>query len=371
MQDSPEVVCIHEPCGALGVHPGRIVTRLADTPIWILHHSIAKYTPYPTFARKTLPLRLHVLVELSPGSLHDRLGFDTTSLTHTQILSGDFVHRHWLWFVPFQSSLLQVSGRENAAQCPIRDKNSFKVPCIVKATFHDQEEMMEGKSGKGLRILGIVLFAITTAMNILGGIGTVCAAFLTEKYEMVSIMSPVDYRWLYQTLMIITVLIGLTGIWATLALFRGRERAFQNALILLMVGTLVSGIHFYASMSIRGSATPANMKFFANVITLFLFIVFSLPGMRERVPFDAPGDSQSQMTSGGLAAMITGILILSVKGWVGESHVHVGNNWVDVIKIPLLIGGFLLTLSGLSLLTKLTLDPVLRKSRNQAGQLLF
>jgi hypothetical protein len=229
---------------------------------------------------------------------------------------------------------------------------------------------MEEQPGKGLRTLGIVLFAMTTAMNILGGTGTVCAAFLTEQYDMVSIMSPVDYRWLYQTLMIVTVLIGLVGIRATVALIRGRKRAFQNALILLVVGTFVSGIHFYASMSIRGSATPANMKFFANVISLILFVVFGLPGMRERVNFDASRDSQSQMTSGGLAAILTGILLLSVKFWVGDSHVYEGNYWVDVIKTPLLIGGSALTLSGILLLTKLVLHSILSKSRNQAGQVL-
>lgn len=228
---------------------------------------------------------------------------------------------------------------------------------------------MEDKTGKNLRIIGIVFFALTTAMNILGGTGTVCAAFLTKKYPMVDILRPVDYRWLYQTFMIVTILIGLVGIWATIALIRGRSRAFQNALIVLVVGTLVSGIHFYASMSIRGSATPANMKFFANVITLILFIVFGLPGVRERVNFNHPGDSQSQMSSGGLAAITTGLLILSVKFWVGDSHIHEGNYWVDVIKLPLLIGGSTLSLTGLVMLTKVTFDSMLSKSRNQTRQL--
>jgi hypothetical protein len=215
---------------------------------------------------------------------------------------------------------------------------------------------MEDKTGKNLRIVGIVFMALTTAMNILGGTGTVCAAFLTKKYPMVDILRPVDYRWLYQTFMIVTILIGLVGIWATLGLIRGKNKAYQNAVIVLVVGTLVSGIHFYASMSIRGSATPANMKFFANVITLLLFLVFGLPGMRQRVNFSGPGDPTTQMTSGGLAAIVVGILILSVRTWVGSSHVYEGNNWVDVLKVPLDVSSSILMIGGVSMLLKVTLE---------------
>lgn len=211
---------------------------------------------------------------------------------------------------------------------------------------------MEDKTGKNLRIVGIVFMALTTAMNILGGTGTVCAAFLTKKYPMVDILRPVDYRWLYQTLMIVTVIIGLAGIWATINLIRGKSRAYQNAVIVLAVGTLVSGIHFYASMSIRGSATPANMKFFANVITLLLFLVLGLPGIRQRVNFSEPGETTTQMTSGGLAAIMVGILTLSVRMWVGASHVYEGNNWVDVLKMPLLLSGAGLTIGGFGLLLR-------------------
>jgi hypothetical protein len=217
---------------------------------------------------------------------------------------------------------------------------------------------MDDKRGKNLRIVGIVFMALTTAMNILGGTGTVCAAFLTKKYPMVDILRPVDYRWLYQTFMIVTVLIGLVGIWATISLIRGKNRAYQNAVIVLALGTLVSGIHFYASMSIRGSATPANMKFFANMITLLVFLIFGLPGIRERINFSGPGDTTTQMTSGGLAAIMVGILILSVRTWVGASHVYDGNNWVDVLKVPLLLSGSGLIIAGVGLMLRSACDSL-------------
>lgn len=219
-------------------------------------------------------------------------------------------------------------------------------------------------------MIGILLMALTTAMNILGGTGTVCAAFMTEKYDMISILRPIDYRWLYQTFMIVTILIGLVGIRATLALIRGKSNAFKNTLIVLVVGTLVSGIHFYASMTIRGSATPANMKFFANVITLIVFIVFSTPGMRDRVKFSGPEDTPTQMTSGGLAAIMVGILILSMRTIVGNSHIYEGVNWVDVIKTPLLVSGLGLTFGGLGMLAKLAFDSSVSTIREGVKELI-
>jgi len=228
---------------------------------------------------------------------------------------------------------------------------------------------MEDKTGKNLRIVGIVLLALATAMNIFGGVGTVCAAFLTKKYPMISILRPIDYRWLYQTFMIVTILIGLAGIWATISLIRGKNRAFQNALIVLVVGTVVSAIHFYASMTIRGSATPANVKFFSNLIPLIVFIIFGLPGMRERVNFSGPEDAPTQMTSGGLAAIMVGILILSMKTMVGASHVYEGVNWVDVLQTPLLVSGLGMTIGGLGLLVKVGVDSALTEARSRARKL--
>jgi hypothetical protein len=41
---------------------------------------------------------------------------------------------------------------------------------------------MNSRIGKALRIIAVILMGLNAAMNLLGGIGTVCAAFLTEKY---------------------------------------------------------------------------------------------------------------------------------------------------------------------------------------------
>jgi len=72
---------------------------------------------------------------------------------------------------------------------------------------------MEQSSGKGLRIFAIVFMGMTAAMNILGGIGTVCAAFLTKDFPPMWVFY--DYQWQYQVLMITTILIGIAGTWVT------------------------------------------------------------------------------------------------------------------------------------------------------------
>jgi len=205
---------------------------------------------------------------------------------------------------------------------------------------------MSNRTGKTLRVVAIVFMALNAAMNLLGGTGTVCAAFLTENFE--SMLPLLDYQWLYQSLTIVTIVIGLLCIWSTIALERGKKHAYRNALILLVVGTIVAGIHMYASLALRGKALPANMKFYANAITLLLFLVLRLPGLRERVDFSRASSSDDKAMTGGLAAIVVGATVLTTELWVGTSHIFGSTNWVHVLRMPLLVGGTLLVASGLA-----------------------
>lgn len=202
------------------------------------------------------------------------------------------------------------------------------------------------KSGKVLKIIAIVFMAMTAAMNLVGGTGTVCAAFLTKQYP--PMWALMDYQWLYQTLMITTIITGIAGIWATVNLIRGKEKAFKNALIILIVGSVLGLTQYIASQILRGAATPANVKFFTNFVTLIIFLLFKLPGIREKVDFSS--SSGSKGTNGGLAAFVAGTITLSTFVWVSPSHTYMGDNWVLVFETPLLVSGIALTLGGLALL---------------------
>ena len=215
---------------------------------------------------------------------------------------------------------------------------------------------MEKKKGTVLRTIAIVLMGATAAMNIVGGIGTVCAAFLTRDFPM--LWSLYDYRWLYQILMILTIIIGVTGVWLTITLNRGRKNTFRNSLILLAVGTLIAGVHVYASMSLRGKAIPANFKLYANLATLGLFLVLLIPKFRAQVGFNREGDSPTSDVAAGLAAILCGTLVLTTNIWVGNSHIFDGHNWVEVLTIPLLVSGTALVLIGAGSLMKLLLRRI-------------
>ncbi len=205
------------------------------------------------------------------------------------------------------------------------------------------------KTTRILRTIAIIFMGLAAAMNILGGIGTMCAAFFTKNYP--SMRALLDYQWLYQALTIITVGIGVACVWSIMELARGWKHAHRNAIALLLFGAIVSGVHVYASLALRGKAVPANIKFYANIATLLLFIVLKLPGARQRVDLSKPVPDADQATSGGLAAIIIGAVVLTTELWVGSSHVFQGQNWVRVLHAPLILAGAVLMLGGLLNLT--------------------
>lgn len=205
---------------------------------------------------------------------------------------------------------------------------------------------MNKTTAKILRIAAVVLMGLTAAINLLGGAGTTCAAFLTERFASMAPILP--FQWLYQALVITTVPLGVAGIWATVNLVRGKPGALKQALILLVIGVVLGAIHMGASLALRGKAVPANVKLYLNGITLFVFLLFLLPGVRKFVDFSRPSGARN--IEGGLAAIVAGVVILSTALWAGPSHTVQGENWVHVLIVPLMIVGTLSTSMGLGML---------------------
>lgn len=211
---------------------------------------------------------------------------------------------------------------------------------------------MKDKLGRIFRIGAIIFMGLTAAMNILGGIGTVCAAFLTKQYP--PMWALLDYQWLYQIIMIVTIGLGVAGVWVTIKLIRGGKNIYRHAVILLAAGTLVGAVQVFASLALRGKAVPANMKLYTNALTLILFLLLRLPGIRERVDFSRWNDESNQSLASGLTSIITGGIVLSTSMWVGSSHMSDGINWVMVLKEPLLGTGAVLIVTGLFALARYT-----------------
>jgi len=225
---------------------------------------------------------------------------------------------------------------------------------------------MNERTGKSLRTAAIVFMGLTAAMNLLGGIGTVCAAFLTKRFP--PMWAFLDYVWQYRALMIVTIAIGIVCVWATKGLLRGRKDAYRNALVLLIIGTVVSFIQYYASLQIKGKAVPANFKFYTNAITLVLFLVIRLPGIRAWVDFSKPGSGTDRATAGGLAAIVAGFVMLTTEIWVGPSHMFEGTNWVHRLHVPLTVGGSILALGGFALLMRVAFEVLLETAQRRRAR---
>lgn len=212
------------------------------------------------------------------------------------------------------------------------------------------------KTGKILRIVAIILFGMAVAMNLLGGIGTSCAAFSDNVGYRMAFKELMDYRWLYQILVVTTTLLGLAGIWGLVKLVRGGPKVYRDVLIILAIGCILGGVHYFASMALRGKAAPANVKFYINIFALVVFLLLKAPGIRELVNFTSPGGKNETNSAAGLAAVIAGALTLTVFHWAGPSHTFYQENWTYVFYVPLVTVGTALILWGLARIGRVIMD---------------
>lgn len=212
---------------------------------------------------------------------------------------------------------------------------------------------MNDKLGKILRVIAIVLMGLTTAMNIFGGGGTTCAAFLTKNYPPYwKIINPYDVQWLWQLFVVLTLAIGIAGIVVTVQLVRGKKNGYHNAVNLLVVGSIWNGIHVYASWYYLEAVVPIVVVFMLNLITLIYFLILGIPGLRERVNFTKTNDTSDKELASGMAAIVVGVVTLTMPIWAGPSHMFEGRNLVYVLQLPINIVGSVLTIGGLFLVLR-------------------
>lgn len=199
---------------------------------------------------------------------------------------------------------------------------------------------------KALRILAMIMMGLTAAMNLLGGAGTFCAAFSSNVEYQTALQELMDYRWIYQILVVTTILVGLAGIWALIQLIRGTSKAYRFSMIVLGIGVFLGGTQFFTSLALRGKAVPANIKFYTNLVTLLVFLVFQIPGIKDKAGFSKPSDRTEKRSAAGAASILAGLTSLTIFGWAGPSHTYFGENWVFVFEMPLLVLGTALILGG-------------------------
>ncbi|MCP5095410.1 MAG: hypothetical protein GY943_07655 [Chloroflexi bacterium] len=217
--------------------------------------------------------------------------------------------------------------------------------------------------GKVLRIVGIVLLAITAVFTLTGGIGTTCVALDATQYEGMEAIS--DYQWLYILYVIAGIVIGVMGLRATVALIRAKTYAYRAALVALVAGLIVGGIHIATSRALRGKSMPVDFVVYATFITLIVFLIFRIPSIWHQ--FNRSNDDNTSGMGAGVAMIVSGVLILTVQYWAGPTHMIDNINYADVWHSVLAIFGWGISLGGLAILGNVVLGkPMPQKQLAEA-----
>ncbi len=197
--------------------------------------------------------------------------------------------------------------------------------------------------GKTLRFIGIVLMALTGGFTLLGGIGTTCAALFPARWESMRPLAP--FQWLYILFVAVGIFLGVLGIRTTVRLIRGADNSYRDALIVLAAGVAIGAIHIFVSRTLRGKSMPVDAVVYTNLLTLAIFVLFRIPAIWQGVDFKK-GDRNSNTLAGGAAAILLGLLTLTIQYTMGSTHTWNGVNYADAFKAVMTLSGAGLLLLG-------------------------
>jgi len=202
---------------------------------------------------------------------------------------------------------------------------------------------------KVLRLLGIVLMGLTAVFTLLGGAGTSCVAINPNGFGG-SFSGIAPFQWLYIIFVVVTFAFGVMGARAVLLLIRNRSNSYRYALIALVGGTVIGVIHMLVSRSLRGSSMPVDMVTYTNILTLGIFLIYRFPGLWEQIGYGRPVPSNPTGMAGGLTAIISGVIGLTIQYWMGPTHTIGGVNYADVWHLAFQVSGWALVVAGVALL---------------------
>ncbi len=189
---------------------------------------------------------------------------------------------------------------------------------------------------KSLRFIGILFMALTGGFTLLGGIGTTCAALFPTNYESMAALAP--FQWLYILFVLTGIALGVYGIRATVMLVKGADKAYRDALYVLIAGVVIGFIHIYASRALRGASMPVDAVVYTNVLTLIVFLLFRIPGIWQGVDF-TKCNTKSNLPAGGAAAVLLGAMTLTIQYTMGPTHTWGGVNYANAFNTAMTIIG--------------------------------
>ena len=199
---------------------------------------------------------------------------------------------------------------------------------------------------KILRFIGILFMALTGGFTLLGGIGTSCAALNPTGYDSMAPLAPM--QWLYILFVLVGIVLGVLGIRATIALIKGREKSYRDALYVLIAGVVIGFIHIFVSRALRGKSMPVDAVVYTTVLTLVIFLIFKIPAIWQGVDF-AKARAEKNKPAGGAAAIMLGIMTLTVQYTMGPTHTWSDVNYADAFNTSMTIIGTGLLFLGMGL----------------------
>lgn len=192
---------------------------------------------------------------------------------------------------------------------------------------------------KVLRILGIVLMSFTAVFTLMGGAGTSCVALNPTGFGG-KFAGIVSFQWLWILFVLVGVAAGILGVRAVVMLIKGSKMAYRDAMIALLLGTILNLIHMLASRALRGASMPVDGVLYTNVLTLLVFLLFRIPGIWKSVNFERPSeDQQTGRKAAAFSMMIVGMLTLTIQFMMAPTHTIDGINYANVWHVVMSIIG--------------------------------
>jgi hypothetical protein len=219
---------------------------------------------------------------------------------------------------------------------------------------------------KALRFIGIILMALTAGFTLLGGAGTTCVALNPTGFsESMAALAP--FQWLYILFVLTGVALGVLGIRATVLLIKGSARAYRDALLILVAGVVIGVVHILVSRALRGKSMPVDAVVYTTVLTLIVFLLFRLPGIWQAVNFAKSGAGANK-PAGGAAAIVFGLLPLTIQYTMGSTHTWGGVNYAAAFNTAMTLMGAVSILFGAALLW---ITPIKLRFQTRWGRKIY
>lgn len=200
---------------------------------------------------------------------------------------------------------------------------------------------------KILRFLGILLMSLTAAFTILGGAGTTCAALLPTKWESMAPLAP--FQWLYILYVIVTIAIGVLEVRAVVKLVKGHKNGYKAALIALIAGGLIGGLHIYTSRMLRGSSMPVDAVVYMTVLTLVVFLLIRIPPIWKGVDYTKAPRKEKKVAAG-VSSFASGLLCLTIQYFMAGTHTWSNINYADAFNSTMVLAAIGCLLAGIALI---------------------